>query len=151
MNAISLQSEATRQVAREVATRSITLLENREALPLTGKPRVAVVGPTADDPLALLSGYSFPVHLIISDMVEKTSQVTTPLMALRLAVIVCHARRSPSLHGLSLSCRIKPTSRRFTLVCPPGWADNWPQSAHLLREEVHAWQRTPWSLVLEGC
>ena len=44
---------------------------------------MAVVGPTADDPLALLSGYSFPVHLIISDMVEKTSQVTTPLVALR--------------------------------------------------------------------
>ncbi|MGX9741937.1 glycoside hydrolase family 3 N-terminal domain-containing protein [Pseudocitrobacter corydidari] len=82
-NAISLQSPATRQVAREVATRSITLLENRDMLPLTGKPRVAVVGPTADDPLALLSGYSFPVHLIISDMVDNTAQVTTPLAALR--------------------------------------------------------------------
>lgn len=82
-SAISLQSPATRQVAREVATRSITLLENRNILPLAGKPRVAVVGPTADDPLALLSGYSFPVHLIISDMVDNTAQVTTPLAALR--------------------------------------------------------------------
>jgi len=42
-----------------------------------------VVGPTADDPLALLSGYSFPVHLIISDMLEETAQVTTPLAALK--------------------------------------------------------------------
>lgn len=82
-HAISLQSATTRQVAREVATRSMTLLENRDALPLSGQQTVAVVGPTADDPLALLSGYSFPVHLIISDMVEKTSQVTTPLVALR--------------------------------------------------------------------
>lgn len=82
-NAISLQSPATRQAARDVATRSITLLENRDMLPLTGKPRVAVVGPTADDPLALLSGYSFPVHLIISDMVDNTAQVTTLLAALR--------------------------------------------------------------------
>lgn len=82
-SAISLQSPATRQVAREVATRSITLLENRNILPLAGKSRVAVVGPTADDPLALLSGYSFPVHLIISDMVDNTAQVTTPLAALR--------------------------------------------------------------------
>ena len=82
-SAISLQSPATRQVAREVATRSITLLENRNILPLAGKPRVAVVGPTADDPLALLSGYSFPVHLIISDMVDNTAQITTPLAALR--------------------------------------------------------------------
>ncbi|RAU43351.1 beta-glucosidase [Pseudocitrobacter sp. RIT415] len=82
-SAISLQSPATRQAARDVATRSITLLENRNILPLTGKPRVAIVGPTADDPLALLSGYSFPVHLIISDMVDNTAQVTTPLTALR--------------------------------------------------------------------
>lgn len=81
--AISLQSPATRQVAREVATRSMTLLENNGILPLQGQPRIAVVGPTADDPLALLSGYSFPVHLIISDMVDNTSQVTTPLAALR--------------------------------------------------------------------
>ncbi|MEO3988472.1 glycoside hydrolase family 3 N-terminal domain-containing protein [Pseudocitrobacter cyperus] len=80
---IALQSPATRQVARDVATRSITLLENSGILPLSGKPRVALIGPTADDPLALLSGYSFPVHLIISDMVDNTSQVTTPLAALR--------------------------------------------------------------------
>jgi beta-glucosidase len=82
-NAIELQSAKTRQAARDVATRSITLLENKGVLPLRDKPRVAVIGPTADDPLALLSGYSFPVHLIISDMLEQTSQVTTPLDALR--------------------------------------------------------------------
>ncbi|AMO49219.1 Glycoside hydrolase, family 3 domain protein [Enterobacter sp. FY-07] len=80
---IRLQSDDTRQVARDVATRSLTLLENNGILPLSGTPRVAVVGPTADDPLALLSGYSFPVHLIISDMLEETTQVTTPLAALR--------------------------------------------------------------------
>ena len=80
---IVLQSASARQAARDVATRSLTLLENRGAIPLSGKPKVAVVGPTADDPLALLSGYSFPVHLIISDMVDEVSQVTTPLAALR--------------------------------------------------------------------
>lgn len=80
---IVLQSTSARQAARDVATRSLTLLENRGAIPLSGKPKVAVVGPTADDPLALLSGYSFPVHLIISDMVDEVSQVTTPLNALR--------------------------------------------------------------------
>ncbi len=80
---IELQSASARHVAREVATRSLTLLENNGILPLQGTPKVAVVGPTADDPLALLSGYSFPVHLIISDMLEETSQVTTTLAALR--------------------------------------------------------------------
>lgn len=82
-NSVVLQAESTKKIAREVATRSITLLENNGVLPLRGTPRVAVIGPTADDPLALLSGYSFPVHLIISDMLEQTSQVTTPLEALR--------------------------------------------------------------------
>ena len=82
-SAIELQSAKARKAARDVATRSITLLENNGVLPLQGKPRIAVVGPTADNPLALLSGYSFPVHLIISDMLEQTSQVITPLAALR--------------------------------------------------------------------
>lgn len=83
---INLQSDAARQTAREVATRSMTLLENNGILPLQGTPHVAVIGPTADDPLALLSGYSFPVHLIISDMLDNTPQVTTPLTALRHAL-----------------------------------------------------------------
>ncbi|QBM23129.1 beta-glucosidase [Citrobacter arsenatis] len=82
-SAIDLQSEETRKVARDIATSSMTLLENNGILPLQGKPRVAVIGPTADDPLALLSGYSFPVHLIISDMADSAAQVTTPLAALR--------------------------------------------------------------------
>lgn len=81
-NQVALQSDSAKQLAREVATRSITLLENDGTLPLKGTPEVAVIGPTADDPLALLSGYSFPVHLIISDMLEQASQVVTPLAAL---------------------------------------------------------------------
>ena len=83
VSAIDLQSDEARKAARDVATCSITLLENNGILPLQGRPRVAVIGPTADDPLALLSGYSFPVHLIISDMADSAVQVTTPLSALR--------------------------------------------------------------------
>jgi beta-glucosidase len=97
-NAIELQSAKTRQAARDVATRSMTLLENNGVLPLQGKPRVAVIGPTADDPLALLSGYSFPVHLIISDMLEPTSQVTTPLDALRQTLGEQHIRYAKGCH-----------------------------------------------------
>ncbi|HEY2455256.1 MAG TPA: glycoside hydrolase family 3 N-terminal domain-containing protein [Scandinavium sp.] len=97
-NAIELQSAKTRQAARDVATRSMTLLENNGVLPLQGKPRVAVIGPAADDPLALLSGYSFPVHLIISDMLEQTSQVTTPLDALRQRLGEQHVRYAKGCH-----------------------------------------------------
>ncbi|WLI77163.1 glycoside hydrolase family 3 N-terminal domain-containing protein [Kosakonia sp. H02] len=95
---IALQSAKTRQVARDVATRSLTLLENNGILPLSGTPNVAVIGPTADDPLALLSGYSFPVHLIISDMLEETSQVTTPLAALRQTLGEGNVRYAKGCH-----------------------------------------------------
>lgn len=66
------------------------------------------------------------------------------LLCLRLAVILCHARRDPLLEGLRLQQDTEHSS--FTLTCPPGWAQAFPQSAHLLREEVLAWQKTPWSL-----
>jgi exopolyphosphatase/guanosine-5'-triphosphate,3'-diphosphate pyrophosphatase len=69
------------------------------------------------------------------------------LLALRLAVILCHARRDPDLTGLGLS-REEDNSRSFSVRCRSGWAQAFPQSAHLLREEVLAWQKTPWSLSL---
>ncbi len=70
------------------------------------------------------------------------------LLALRLAVVLCHARRDPDLKGLTLTCSLTP-ARRFALACRAGWAEAWPQSAHLLREEIVAWQKTPWSLQLQ--
>jgi len=72
------------------------------------------------------------------------------LLVLRLAVILCHARRDPDLKGMELSTSRSP-GMRFTLSCRPGWAEAYPQSAHLLREEVLAWQKTPCELMLDGC
>ena len=71
--------------------------------------------------------------------------LATQLMALRLAVILCHARRAPDLEGLALK-RPDPQGRVLQLGCRPGWAASYPQSAHLLREETVAWQKTPWAL-----
>jgi exopolyphosphatase/guanosine-5'-triphosphate,3'-diphosphate pyrophosphatase len=71
------------------------------------------------------------------------------LMALRLAVILCHARRAPDLAGMSLDCP-DVRGRSVRLSCRAGWASAFPQSAHLLREEALAWQKTPWSLELLG-
>jgi len=67
------------------------------------------------------------------------------LLALRLAVILCHARCDPDLTGLAL-IRQQTSAKRFSLTCRAGWAQAFPQSAHLLSEEVLAWQKTPWSL-----
>ena len=70
------------------------------------------------------------------------------LLALRLAVILCHARRNPDLQDLRLA---RADGRLFTLGCRPGWSETYPQTAHLLREEVLAWQKTPWRIELSNC
>ena len=64
------------------------------------------------------------------------------LLCLRLAVILCHARRDPVLQGL----RLAPRGRGFVLTVDPEWTRAFPQSAHLLRQECIAWQKTPWEL-----
>ncbi|MBP6404352.1 MAG: exopolyphosphatase [Ramlibacter sp.] len=68
------------------------------------------------------------------------------LMALRLAVILCHARRDPDLKGLAIQS--DDDAHRVTLATRGDWATAYPQSAHLLREEMVAWQKTPWTLAL---
>lgn len=67
------------------------------------------------------------------------------LLALRLAVILCHARRDPQLDGLRLVRR----DNSWILQLPEGWTQAWPQSTHLLREEVVAWQKTPREFLLQ--
>ncbi len=68
------------------------------------------------------------------------------LLALRLAVILCHARREPGLQGIHL--QKDPQVSTYRLILPPGWDNQYPQSAHLLREECVAWQKSPWRLNL---
>jgi exopolyphosphatase / guanosine-5'-triphosphate,3'-diphosphate pyrophosphatase len=67
------------------------------------------------------------------------------LMCLRLAVILCHARRDPDVAGLQLST----ARRKVSLNVPAEWARDYPQSAYLLRQEIEAWQKMPWSFVLD--
>jgi exopolyphosphatase / guanosine-5'-triphosphate,3'-diphosphate pyrophosphatase len=71
------------------------------------------------------------------------------LICLRLAVLLSHARRDPDLLGLKIEISNNATMQ-FRLTCRLGWAEAFPQSAHLLREEVLAWQKTPWSLMVVG-
>jgi len=66
------------------------------------------------------------------------------LLALRLAVLLCHARRDPKLRGITLTADKR--GQGFALTLPAGWSAAWPQSAYLLHEEQTAWQRTPWRL-----
>ena len=84
--AIALEKPTTVAVAREVAEQSVTIIKNTGVLPLASGTKVAVIGPTADDPLALLGDYSFPVHLIFNEMDEAASSVITPLKGLTNAL-----------------------------------------------------------------
>jgi len=82
---VDVKSAAAGDTAYQVALESAVLLRNEGAvLPLNanGAEKIAVIGPTADDPLALLAGYSFPVHLINSGE-QSTASIATPLKALR--------------------------------------------------------------------
>ena len=64
LDAIELDRPDERALAREVAERSIVLLANDGVLPLAaGAARVAVIGPNADDPMALFGNYSFQNHV----------------------------------------------------------------------------------------
>jgi exopolyphosphatase / guanosine-5'-triphosphate,3'-diphosphate pyrophosphatase len=69
------------------------------------------------------------------------------LLCLRLAVILCHARRDPDLAGLRLDAAKDP-EKSFTLSARKGWSELFPQSAWLLQQEAVAWEKTPWSLIV---
>jgi hypothetical protein len=67
--AVDLDAPANRALAREMAERSVVLLEAGSALPLLGdgRPalrRVAVVGPCAADPRVFMGCYAFPNHVL---------------------------------------------------------------------------------------
>lgn len=63
---ISLDGEADREVALRLARQAVTLLRNEDGtLPLAPGRRVALVGPVADDPMAMLGCYSFPAHVSV--------------------------------------------------------------------------------------
>ncbi|MFG1883324.1 glycoside hydrolase family 3 N-terminal domain-containing protein [Micromonospora sp. NPDC049102] len=60
---LRLDDEVSRDVAVRLARESIVLLRNTGALPLPVATRVALVGPLADDPMAMLGCYTFPNHV----------------------------------------------------------------------------------------
>ncbi|QFY11907.1 glycosyl hydrolase [Nonomuraea phyllanthi] len=63
--AVDLDSPGNRALARELAEKSVILLDAGEALPLNpGLRRVALVGPCADDPRTFMGCYAFPNHVL---------------------------------------------------------------------------------------
>jgi len=119
------QTTAQRQLARQVARQSIVLLKNdADLLPLDpALPRVAVIGPTADDVRLLQGDYSYPAHVEIvykrnragraeGDILPRADAVAfkpgpyfvpmvTPLAGIRAAVAATTAVRHVAGCGIS--------------------------------------------------
>jgi exopolyphosphatase / guanosine-5'-triphosphate,3'-diphosphate pyrophosphatase len=70
------------------------------------------------------------------------------LMCLRLAVLLCHARVMPVLKGLILVCHVD--KKRFVFQHSNTWGAKFPQSMHLMQQEMLAWQKTPWAFELHS-
>ncbi|WP_298325117.1 glycoside hydrolase family 3 N-terminal domain-containing protein [Haloactinopolyspora sp.] len=61
---LTLDDPASQDVALRLAREAIVLLSNPgDVLPLPANARVALVGPLADEPMAMLGCYSFPAHV----------------------------------------------------------------------------------------
>jgi len=81
---VDLDSAENREIAQQLAERSIVLLDAGSALPLQNLRKVAVVGPSADDPRTMMGCYAFPNHVLprYPDRGLGIS-VPSPLVALR--------------------------------------------------------------------
>ncbi|GAB3892365.1 hypothetical protein GCM10029964_067040 [Kibdelosporangium lantanae] len=83
-----------RAAALRLAHESVVLLANGSGvLPLRPDARVAVVGPLADDPMAMLGCYSFPAHVGVQyPDVDLGLEIPTVLGSLRETLDVTYAR-----------------------------------------------------------
>ena len=77
---IVMEHPDERALAAEVARRSVVLLANDGTLPLeaTSTPNMAVIGPNADEVMALFGNYSFENHLVSVHFREASEQVRVP-------------------------------------------------------------------------
>ncbi|HSV59811.1 MAG TPA: Ppx/GppA phosphatase family protein [Variovorax sp.] len=94
----------------------------------------------------LVLGHHGKLRKVESSLTDAT--FATQLLALRLAVVLCHARRDPDAQAVRVAAA---GPRDFSVHCKNSWAEHYPQSAHLLREEALAWQKAGWRVKLTGC
>ena len=61
---LCLDDEISQHIALRLARQAVVVVRNTSGiLPLAAGRRVALVGPVADDPMAMLGGYAFPTHV----------------------------------------------------------------------------------------
>lgn len=99
-SAVDLDRPEARALALDLARRSLVLLANDGTLPLRQGARLAVVGPRADTPQAMLGCYSFPLHVLVHhEDVEDGLEIRTVLESLADDFDVSYALGCPVLGG----------------------------------------------------
>ncbi|MFU0841997.1 MAG: Ppx-GppA domain-containing protein [Burkholderia sp.] len=81
----------------------------------------------------------------ISEMLADPAK-TEEVLALRLAVILCHARRDIELPDLN----VNRDSRGVTIYMDRAWLDAHPLTAYLLEQECESWRKTGRGVFVEG-
>ena len=111
---VDLDPAADRQLARRIAEQAIVLLKNDGLLPLDRPRSIAVIGPTADDPITLLGCYSFPAHIgVHHPELPLGVEIPTVLAALRaefpdcdvIFAAGCHVR-DPGTDGFAAALEL---------------------------------------------
>jgi exopolyphosphatase/guanosine-5'-triphosphate,3'-diphosphate pyrophosphatase len=90
----------------------------------------------------LVLGHSGKLRKLEADFNDES--FIFKLISLRLAVIFCHSRNMPVLKNIKL----ERAGKTFLLSLPSAWQQAFPQTTYLLEEEILAWQKTNWSLVV---
>ncbi len=88
--AIQLDLPEEKELSKTLAEKSVTLLSNNGVLPLSASiEKLAVIGPSADEMMALFGNYSFENHVVSThypDNADKVVSVPTILEVLRQKV-----------------------------------------------------------------
>ncbi len=125
--------QGDRDLALEIAEKSLILLRNDGTLPLRPKARIALIGPSADDQMALFGNYNYPATMRwgwdhpIPNTGPPCARRSKPSSAAHMfrspkAVACCprsSARSAPTVWG--------PTCRwRWSIWIAPAFPRPWP-------------------------
>ncbi|MGY0385784.1 beta-xylosidase/alpha-l-arabinosidase [Nocardioides sp. WG-D5] len=108
---IDLDSPAHRALARRLAEESVVLLSNDGVLPLAaGAGKVAVIGPNADRPEALMGCYSFVNHVMAS-YPEEPLGIELPTIAEAIRAELGDAALGGAALEVVAGCDVEGTDR----------------------------------------
>lgn len=89
---IDLDTNDDQALAREIALKSVTLLTNNGVLPLDADgdstTQIAVIGPNANDVMALFGNYSYENHVVSTHFPEAASEIDAPTVRRAIADMV---------------------------------------------------------------